>query len=222
MFNRKKKKVIEFENDNDRFNYDSESFDKNKNRAQKIGNSEMEINDKLLYLDKNKSFDYRISEMILKCGINLLNIFQQIDEDDFGEPGVDGYGNTFLDFLDNDNNFAFKEIEAIINSHSINKLGGLDLEIYKKYKFVIYVRNSLLDLYSVLNYEIEEIDIEKLKKDLYTFVATCSVYAISNSLKEAYINDQFDMIKELFIEYFEDYNYKDERKNAMNFALRLY
>lgn len=204
-----------------RLQYDNDAFTYNSKRALKIKEAAINMVNKIKFLDKNKKFNYSLSKMTLMIGSNLINIFKEIDETNFGPANVDEYGNTFLDFLESDNNFAFNEIDDLIKDIKRDKKTYKENKQYiDMYEYVLYLRSELLDIYGEL---IDLIDnsFDRNGEILDTINKCKSI--ISNSaikLKELkyisnvdeYINGQFDIIEAMAIDTLEYYDYTDDRK----------
>ena len=77
----------------------------------------MSVRDKLIALDHNVPFNYYITERLLMIFYNLAETIPVMYD------YVDEYGNTIMDFIDSDNNFAFLSFKSYFtfNSFYLNK-----------------------------------------------------------------------------------------------------
>ena len=169
------------------YDRDFNTPEKQKQRAEFILNSNVDLERKLEDLSYNPFSGRDIVKYIIWNGKNIENVF-------YPDKLLDEQGNDFRDFIESDNNFYFGAIEKLLDKIDFKARRNIDLIILiEKCYQAVKMWNSLNNLYEALPYE--DFDIDDFKNFYYLaidYIYDCADYAFENSItaKMHYIESQ--------------------------------
>ena len=200
-----------------RYVYDREfnSTEKQRERAEFILNSNVDLERKLEDLSYNPFSKRDIVKYIIENGMFLENVF-------FPEELLDDQGNDFRDFIESDNNFYFDGIEKVLSEIKNNVITDDAREkLIQKYSRALEMWSDLNDLFCAMPTDEygEMEDFENFYDLALKHIIACGEYYFnsSNTAKNRYIEDQTEYLIETLCEslnYYQAISFREYCKKA--------
>ncbi len=201
-----------------RYVYDREfnSTEKQRERADFILKSNVDIERKLEDLSYNPFSKRDIVKYIIENGMLLENVF-------YPDRMLDEQGNDFRDFIESDNNFYFCGIETLLEEIDVNTIKNTETKkLIEKCTRAVEMWSVLNDLYCALpaNEDCDMDDFENFYDLALNHIIACGEYYFkrSKSSKNYYIEEQNKYLIETLCEALNPYqamSFKEYCQNTM-------
>lgn len=186
------------------YDRDFNTPEKQKERAEFILNSNAPIERKLEDLAYNPFSKRDIVKYIIENGMLLENVF-------YPDRMLDEQGNDFRDFIESDNNFYFRGIEALLEDIDVKSIKNTETKnLIEKCTRAVEMWSALNDLYCALpvNEDCDMEDFENFYDLALNHIVACGEYYFkrSKSSKNYYIEGQNNYLIETLCEALNPYS----------------